>query len=689
MRKKTISRLGRATHVALVSASWQRMAATLVLAVLTAQAAWADGVTYLEYNTAAKAFDTKTCTTCTTVTDQTAWTAGWYVVSGEVTIETRISVTGDVHLILADGATFNATKGIACLEGNSITIYGQSEDEATMGVLECGQGLLTTSPEDGYAAIGGENSTSSPVNGTITVHGGKVLAHGTAYGAAIGGGYGNRSDKKDFGTIIINGGVVSADNGSTQSNGQCPAMIGAGSYMTRGNITINGGKVTAYCSNAGGQGAKIGAGTESSWGIITINGGDITVSGFMGAGVGNYGAGIGGGAFLTGSDNMTDPELDQIIITGGTINASAAYAGAAIGGGMRGKCGTIRISGGNITANAGLAAAAIGNGNGVSVNEGSIIITGGVVNATANASNARGAIGGSAAAYGPAITLGWTDEDNDRITATTTNASYRGIHGSSVTVADGKAFAANGVAYTGTLAAEELTALGSNTLVPAVATDIMLAPTGYGTYYDSEREILLPEGVKARIVTGSGDGGSLTYDVIADGDGDGDDVKKTVPAGVAVMLYSEGGGSKTITLCKAASDSRTFDGNMLGGSDTETLITAETGTIYYKLTYGSAAGHEDIFGWYWGDVNGQPFTSPAHKAWLALSATVEQGASKDVKARSFIALPSEDEATGISSLSPTLPHGETIWYTLDGRKLEEKPTTKGVYISKGKKFIIQ
>ena len=449
--------------------------------MLTTAGAWAQNVTYLEYNTTTKEFDTQTCTTYTTVTDQTtAWTAGWYVVSSEVTIETRISVTGDVHLILANGASLSAPKGIACVEGNSLTIYGQSNDEATMGALECGQSLLTTSPEWGYAAIGGENTSTSPVNGTITIHGGKVLAHASVYGAAIGGGYGNQNDKKDFGTIVINGGIISADNGTIQSNAQCPAIIGGGTYMKRGNITINGGTVTAYNSNGGGQGAKIGAGTESSWGIITINGGEITVSGFMGTQAGNMGSGIGGGVFLTSADNMTDPELDQIIITGGTINASAAYGAAAIGGGLKGKCGTIRISGGNITANAGLAAAAIGNGNGVSVNEGSIIITGGVINATANASNARGAIGGSAVAYGPTISLSWTDAENDRITATTTNANFRGIHGSSVTVAEGKSFLSDG-----------------STLTPT--TPRTLAVTGYGTSTESDKWVFIASPIEGSV----------------------------------------------------------------------------------------------------------------------------------------------------------------------------------------------
>ena len=47
----------------------------------------------------------------------TAWGASdsqehWYVVNSNVTINTRVTVTGDVHLILKDGFTLNATKGI-------------------------------------------------------------------------------------------------------------------------------------------------------------------------------------------------------------------------------------------------------------------------------------------------------------------------------------------------------------------------------------------------------------------------------------------------------------------------------------------------------------------------------------------------------------------------------------------------
>ena len=52
-----------------------------------------------------------------------------------------------------------------------------------------------------------------------------------------------------------------------------------------------------------------------------------------------------------------------------------------------------------------------------------------------------------------------------------------------------------------------------------------------------------------------------------------------------------------------------------------------------------------------------------------------------------------DEDTGIKSLTPDpSPAGEgraAAWYTLDGRKLQGEPKTKGIYIFNGKKIIIK
>ena len=46
-----------------------------------------------------------------------------------------------------------------------------------------------------------------------------------------------------------------------------------------------------------------------------------------------------------------------------------------------------------------------------------------------------------------------------------------------------------------------------------------------------------------------------------------------------------------------------------------------------------------------------------------------------------------DQTTGIISLTPALSQGEEVWYTLDGRKLQGRPTAKGMYIVNGKKVI--
>ena len=66
--------------------------------------------------------------------DLLTWTKGWYVATGEVTIGSRVTVTGDVKLILADGASLTVNGGISVEKGNSFTIYAQSTGDA-MGTL--------------------------------------------------------------------------------------------------------------------------------------------------------------------------------------------------------------------------------------------------------------------------------------------------------------------------------------------------------------------------------------------------------------------------------------------------------------------------------------------------------------------------------------------------------------------------
>lgn len=48
-----------------------------------------------------------------------------------------------------------------------------------------------------------------------------------------------------------------------------------------------------------------------------------------------------------------------------------------------------------------------------------------------------------------------------------------------------------------------------------------------------------------------------------------------------------------------------------------------------------------------------------------------------------------DNITAIESITTPRQEDEATWYTLDGRMLHGKPTTKGIYINQGRKVVIK
>ena len=255
----------------------------LFAAILMASAGlWAETVNYLYpvYNTAddptsgIKEWKTASAdaTVVTDASEQVTWTAGWYVVKGsDVTLSQGAICSGNVHLILADGAKLTASgygddfdcdyAGIQVSgNGNSLTIYGQAKQT----------GILDVTGGSNAAGIGGRNQTAGS---NITINGGTVMAEGSA-GAGIGGG----ESGSGF-NITINGGTVTA-------KGFAGAGIGGGPLGKGSDITINGGMVTATSEN----GAGIGGGQGGSGYYITINGGTITATSSS-----NDASGVGGG----------------------------------------------------------------------------------------------------------------------------------------------------------------------------------------------------------------------------------------------------------------------------------------------------------------------------------------------------------------------------------------------------------
>ena len=302
----------------------------------------------------------------------------WYYVPADATITNRITVTGDVNLILGDNATLTASAGIQVEGTNSLTIWAQSTG-AEMGKLNVTCNITN-------AAIGGNGGTGTGNGGdggTITINGGYITASagsGASGGAGIGGGNGGNG-----GTITINGGTVaaSADYGAGIGGGQGGGNTGGSSYKSGdggagGTIIINGGTVTASSTSPSSSSAGIGGGgmrtggnggngNGGNGGSITIIGSDVTASAACGAG-------IGGGAGHTGGDGGIITIIDSNVTASSTSTFSHSagigggggdlenYGGSA-NGGDGGDGGTITITGSTVTAST-FYGAGIGGGGG-------------------------------------------------------------------------------------------------------------------------------------------------------------------------------------------------------------------------------------------------------------------------------------------------------------------------------------
>ena len=303
----------------------------------------------------------------------------WYAVTSDTVFSSRMTISGDVGLILCNDTELTASGGIEVPEESKLFIYQQPEKNGEAA------GTLTAKAVDGTGNAG------------------------------IGG-----NDLKISGDITINGGTVNACGAKAQADNTGSAAIGGGRDKPCKSITINYGTVIAN-NNSGGynhvRGAAIGCGGSNSGsynknntGIVEINGGNITAKG------GCCAAGIGGGQRYTGG---------TIKIYGGTISATSNYhsngrsGGAGIGGGWNGHAGNIFIYGGEITA-AGTRfdnAFGAGIGCGCSQEGGSIYISGGTIRAT-SVDTKRG-IGGGSNTPSTTINLDWTRGtfDSTEITA--------------------------------------------------------------------------------------------------------------------------------------------------------------------------------------------------------------------------------------------------------------------------------
>ena len=278
---------------------------------------------------------TNLCETYTLYTDQTELTSGWYVVSGDITNDTRIAVSGDVNLILKDDASLTANAGVNVdVDGtitNSLTIWAQSDGK--------GMGSLTVpSPPDCCAGIGGDRSQGDGRHaGNLVINGGRITAQGGNFAAGIGGGhyYGFFGDDElpgNGGGVTVNGGAVTAAGGSGG------AGIGGGELGNGGTVTISGGEVTAQ----GGSGAVgIGGGFHGSGGTVTVKpSAGTAVAVAVGEDAGSA-APIDGSPFMAETDvtgrvegkkfvRTWEPQFHAVTVVGGSTTNSPALEGSVV-----------------------------------------------------------------------------------------------------------------------------------------------------------------------------------------------------------------------------------------------------------------------------------------------------------------------------------------------------------------------
>ena len=225
----------------------------------------------------------------------------WYVLNRSRNLDNRITVSGMVNLILCDGCTLNANKGIEVTEGNTLNIFAQSEGANT------GQLKAIATDNTYFSGIGGGHKCSG---GMVNIYSGTVEAHGGTYGAGIGGGF-----QGSGGTVTIYGGIVEAHGGASG------AGIGVGYTGVGGDVTIYGGTVEAY---AGGAGAGIGGGYIGD-GIT------VTSAGYHGKSHGTLK--IGDGVKVYGGDSKNPT---TVIAKGPKDNVESRYRYMIAGGYVKG-----------------------------------------------------------------------------------------------------------------------------------------------------------------------------------------------------------------------------------------------------------------------------------------------------------------------------------------------------------------
>jgi hypothetical protein len=180
-----------------------------------------------------------TYTTVESSASDVNWSAGTYVVEGDVTINGTITLNGDVDLIIKDGAKLTAKliKSPNSSSKKNFRIYGQAN-------------------KTGQLVVNNPSFNAILYMATFEVHGCEVTANSSSYGYAgffdivLFNVYGGSIDAEYTGSTYGDG-IYLADNGSMNIYGGDVKAVGKGTCYgisgTNSTVTVYGGTLWAEC----------------------------------------------------------------------------------------------------------------------------------------------------------------------------------------------------------------------------------------------------------------------------------------------------------------------------------------------------------------------------------------------------------------------------------------------------------
>ena len=181
----------------------------------------------------------------------------------------------------------------------------------------------------------------------------------------------------------------------------------------------------------------------------------------------------------------------------------------------------------------------------------------------------------------------------------------------------------------------------------------------WATYYGTDN-LATPEGLKAYQVTAV-EGATVTISEIG-----------YIPANTAVLLQNVSINNTWTNIAASAytGATSTFENNKLIGTASAVDVSTITGgTVYvlYNNMFKRATGG----------------TIPANRGYLVVEPSAVNAGNAPQ-----LSITIGDETTSIDNGQLTIDNYVDEWFTLDGQKLQQAPTRKGLYIKNGKKVVI-